>query len=316
VQVTAHAASCVLKGVSVPHDQTFKQLLETFFYDFLRLFLPDVALAIDPGSIEFVPPEAFTDIPAGEQRTADLAARAYTVAGEPEVILLHTEVEMRRGPEFGDRMWEYNVLFQLREKLPVLSIALQLRPGTAGVSLETYHREVLGVTYRHMQFWQVGLRDLNEEAYEQAEPPLAAALCALMRPPDAQGRAMLKFRLMQRIAGSRLDEARTFLLLNVVETYLELDEAEQAEYRARLGTEGGAEVEMLETTWAERKILEGREQGRAEGQRAILRRVALARFGVLPPVLAARIDEADQATLDVLAVRLATAATLGEAGWA
>ena len=41
----------------MPHDQLFKQLLETFFYDFLSIFVPDIAAGVDPESISFVPTE-------------------------------------------------------------------------------------------------------------------------------------------------------------------------------------------------------------------------------------------------------------------
>lgn len=297
------------------HDQLFKQLLQSFFYDFLSLFLPDLAVAVDPDSITFEPAEVFTDIPEGEQRTADLVARVRTLEGTPELILVHTEVERRRGPEFADRMWEYNVLLQLREKLPVLSVAVQLRSGTPGLSLETYRQTLFGVTYRSLEYWQVGLRDLEATAYAHAVPVLAAALSALMQ-PGSEERGMLKFTLAQRIAASGLDEARVFLLLNIVETYLDLSEAEHAAYQALLATEGGAAVEILEETWADRKMREGREQGIVqgivEGQRALLRRLVLTRFGTVPEQLEQRIAHADSAALEVLQDRVVVARDLDE----
>jgi len=332
-----------LSGAYIGHDQLFKQLLETFFFDFLHDFVPDLAEEIDPASINFVPTEAFTDIPDGELRTADLAARVHTRAGEPELILVHTEVELKRGSDFGDRMWEYNVLFQLREKLPVLSIAVQLRSGTAGLSLEVYRRALFGVTYRYLEFWQVGLRDMDAAAYAQAKSLLAAALSALMR-PGPEGRGMLKFKLAQRIAAGGLDDARAYLLLNTVETYLELDEAEEAEFRALLTTEGGATVQLQEMTWGDRKLQEGREAGLqagreaglqagreaglqagreaglqaglAEGEqrakRAMVRRAAQAHFGAVPQQLEQRIADADGATLELLLDRVVLAPNLDQ----
>jgi len=63
----------------VGHDQLFKQLLQAFFADFLRLFDPDTAAALDLDTVTFVNPETFTDIPQGERRTADLVARVRTI---------------------------------------------------------------------------------------------------------------------------------------------------------------------------------------------------------------------------------------------
>jgi hypothetical protein len=295
----------------VAYDQIFKQLFQTFFYDFLSLFVPDLAAGVDRDSIAFVPTEVFTDIPTGEQREADLAARVRTISGEPELILVHTEVEQHRGPEFGDRMWEYNVLLQLREELPVLSVAVQLRTGTPGLSLETHRRSLFGLTYRFLEYWQVGLRDLDGDAYVQAGPLLGAALSVLMR-PGPEGRAMLKFRAAQRIAAGDLDEARQYLLLNVVETYAELSMAEQAEYQAMLTEEGGAEVEMVEMTWGDRKIHEGIVEGGLRAKREIARRLIGRRFAAVPPAIEQRIAQADEATLDRLLDRVVLAHDLDE----
>jgi hypothetical protein len=44
----------------IDHDRLFKELLSTFFVDFLDLFLPQVANQIDRNSIQFLPQEVFT----------------------------------------------------------------------------------------------------------------------------------------------------------------------------------------------------------------------------------------------------------------
>jgi hypothetical protein len=37
--------------MSIDHDKNFKELISTFFLEFLELFLPAVASTIDPNSI-------------------------------------------------------------------------------------------------------------------------------------------------------------------------------------------------------------------------------------------------------------------------
>ncbi|WP_242051319.1 hypothetical protein [Nostoc spongiaeforme] len=44
------------------HDRLFKELLSTFFIEFLELFLPQLASTIDPNSIRFLPQEYFAPI--------------------------------------------------------------------------------------------------------------------------------------------------------------------------------------------------------------------------------------------------------------
>lgn len=60
----------------VDHDRLFKELLTTFFADFLRLFLPEVGDYVDFASFEFLDKEMFTDVTAGEKHEADLVVKA------------------------------------------------------------------------------------------------------------------------------------------------------------------------------------------------------------------------------------------------
>ena len=41
----------------VDHDRLFKQLLSTFFLEFLELFAPELARDIEPGAVEFLEKE-------------------------------------------------------------------------------------------------------------------------------------------------------------------------------------------------------------------------------------------------------------------
>ena len=58
------------------HDRLFKELLSTFLYEFLELFLPDLAVSVERTSIEFMDKETFTELAEGERREADLVVKA------------------------------------------------------------------------------------------------------------------------------------------------------------------------------------------------------------------------------------------------
>ena len=60
----------------INHDQLFKELLTTFFVEFLELFFPTVLEYLDTDSIQFVDKELFTDIAKGEKNILDLVALA------------------------------------------------------------------------------------------------------------------------------------------------------------------------------------------------------------------------------------------------
>ncbi len=57
------------------HDQLFKDLLSSYFIDFLELFAPEVLRYSEPSTLEFVDKEVFADLPKGQRGEADLCAR-------------------------------------------------------------------------------------------------------------------------------------------------------------------------------------------------------------------------------------------------
>jgi hypothetical protein len=127
-------------------DQQFKDLLQAFFGEFLELFYPDVAARLDLARVTFLDKETFTDVPEGSRREADLVAHVFTQSGEPELILVHVEVQTQRRLDFTYRMWEYYALLRFRHRLPVFPIVVYLAPGTGGVTEETYEEALFGRT--------------------------------------------------------------------------------------------------------------------------------------------------------------------------
>ncbi len=114
------------------HDQVFKELLGAFFREFMELFFPNIAARLDFGRVTFLDKETFTDLPHGMQREADLVAQVYTLDGQPEIILTHIEVEVRRRSAFPKRMFEYYMMLSLRHRVPAYPVVFYLAPG-AGV---------------------------------------------------------------------------------------------------------------------------------------------------------------------------------------
>lgn len=56
----------------INHDQNFKELISTFFLEFLELFFPEIASTIEPESIRFLPQEYFADLVDGDEKIIDL----------------------------------------------------------------------------------------------------------------------------------------------------------------------------------------------------------------------------------------------------
>lgn len=167
------------------HDQIFKDLLRAFFAKFLDLFFPRVAARLDLQQVAFLEKELFTDIPEGSLRETDLLAQVPRRDSEPELVLIHIEVESARRQAFRRRMFEYYALLRLRQKKRVFPVVVYLVPGAGGITVETYterffeddEQEILSFRYHC-----VGLPDLAADDYQELDNPLAPALSALMKP--------------------------------------------------------------------------------------------------------------------------------------
>jgi len=72
------------------HDRLFKELISTFFLEFIDLFFPEVRAYIEDGSLEGIDKEIFTDVTSGERHEADLVAK------------LRFHFELEQGQESAD----------------------------------------------------------------------------------------------------------------------------------------------------------------------------------------------------------------------
>jgi len=90
----------------INHDQLFKELLTTFFVEFLELFFPSVLEYLDTDSIQFVDKELFTDVLGGEKKIMDIVALAK-FQEQDYSFLIHVENQASNAPEFNRRMFRY-----------------------------------------------------------------------------------------------------------------------------------------------------------------------------------------------------------------
>jgi hypothetical protein len=211
----------------------------------------------------------------------------------------------------------------------VLTILVNLRGGSAGVQQEVVrkgarHREIS--TFRYTVF---GLAGCQAEDYLNRPEPLAWALAALMR-PGRLSRAELKIECLRRLAhaGLDLDARQVLLLVECVQTYLQLNAEEAKEYDILCSLAANQEVRAMETMWwGDRVRLESLEQGRQEGRReglteggrAAARQILLKlidqRFGRVPARVRRQVEAIDSLDrLSELAGRVYAVGALDELG--
>jgi hypothetical protein len=174
----------------------------------------------------------------------------------------------------------------------VVPILLNLKGGAPGVSRPLLAEGFDGPETARFRFRSFSLSGCRAEEYLERPEPLAWALAALMR-PGHWSRAEHRMACFRRIAEADLPELQRFLLVNCVETYVQLSERDAAEYERLVQRTENREVMVMEMTWADRMIHKGRLQGRAEAVESlrgdVLRQLEQ-RFGPLPERAKRRVE--------------------------
>lgn len=301
------------------HDQLFKDLLRAFFADLLVLVIPRLGTALAGSPPRFLDGEHFTDVPSGARRQVDLLAElAMPADGRP--VLVHVEIEERARRSLPRRLWRYAMQLRLRHDLPVLSVVVYRRGGPTGAAAQVVRERVGPEETGSFRYFAFGLSDASAEEHLNRSEPLAWALAALMRSPR-RSPAGRKLACLRRIAEAQVDEARRFLLVNCVETYLQLSGEEAERYARLLRRTENREVRAMELTWAEqieqrgvrKGLQEGLQAGREDGMRRLLLRLMEHRFGPLPRETRRRVEAVQSiGELERLADRVLTATSAAD----
>jgi hypothetical protein len=279
------------------HDSIFKALLRSFFADLLWLVVPDLAGHLDLRQPVFLDKEFFTV--EGRRRELDLLARVSFLGESRESLLIHVEVEARSTPDMGRRLWLYRHQIQAVHPNRILSIVLYLHRGQTGAQLAALFEETVVSVLESFRYISFGLAGCDADEYLSRPESLAWGLAALMRPVRFT-RPQLKLSCLRQIATADVDDARRILLVDCVETYLELNSDEAAEYSRLYTVQENREVRGMATTWTERFAAQreeglqaGRQAGLQEGLQAV-RKILLGlleqRFGPLSASTRERIE--------------------------
>lgn len=269
----------------INHDRLFKELLSTFFLEFLDLFLPNVTTYLEPDSLTFLNKEFFTDVTAGERYEADLVAKVR-FRGQESFFLIHVEQQAQARSNFSQRMFRYFACLYEKFALPVYPVALfsydtPQRPEPNCHQVNFPDLEVLKFNYRVIQ-----LNRLNWRDFVRQPNPVASALMAKMNIAPEE-RPRVKSECLRLLATLRLDPARMQLISGFIDTYLRLTAEEERQFLLEIGriepVEQEAVMEIV-TSWMQQGIEQGRQEGRAREVALIMRQLNRRLGGVAPEV--------------------------------
>ncbi|MEK6452913.1 DUF4351 domain-containing protein [Caldifermentibacillus hisashii] len=251
------------------HDQLFKELIHTFFAEFLELFFPEVHKYIDFSAIRPLSEEVFTDLLGGESRRADIVIEA-TLKGEETILIIHVEPQSYYQANFHERMYLYFSLLYNKYRKPILPIAV----FTYDKNYNEKNEFTMSFPFFHVlnfQFLTLTLRKLRWRDFIHSNNPVAAALLCKMGFTEAE-RVEVKKEFLRMLVRMQLDPARQRLIYGFFERYLKLtDEEEKVLMQEvnKLDPELASKIMELPISYEEK----GKEIGRNEEKRKIAQKM-------------------------------------------
>ncbi|ATA59717.1 transposase [Geobacillus stearothermophilus] len=196
--------------MAVDHDRLFKELITTFFEEFILLFFPEMYEYIDFQHLSFLSEELFTDVTAGEKYRVDLLVETK-LKGEDGLIIVHIENQSYVQPSFPERMFIYFSRLFEKYRTNIVPIAVfsydAIRDEPSSFMLPLPFGNIL-----HFRFFTVALRKQNWRNYIRIDNPIAAALLSKMGYTESE-RIELKKQFLRMLVRLELDEAKQRLLM-------------------------------------------------------------------------------------------------------
>ncbi|HYU31212.1 MAG TPA: hypothetical protein VEW48_03550 [Thermoanaerobaculia bacterium] len=197
-----------------------RDLIRSFFPDYLRLVEPDSAAQMWLERIAFPAPKEPPEPDGDDLGDLGVVAEVTSRRGETVTVVARIEPEALAPPEIAKRLGRHLMELEVCYGQPVLTSVLYLNGGRSGIHLESgVIGEACGIELVRIYYTIFSLAETRAEPFLDRPEPLAWAFAALMRPtkrtPEEHRRACL-----ERIAAAPLDEDRRLLLRQAVETFL------------------------------------------------------------------------------------------------
>jgi predicted transposase/invertase (TIGR01784 family) len=250
----------------INHDQNFKELISTFFLEFLELFVPELAALVEPDSLRFLQQEYFTDLLAGEKKIIDLLAEVK-LRGKDSTIVIHFEAQSASESDFNRRLFYYFAVLHQRQVKDIYPIVVFSFDKPFRAESDRYQVEVAGLRVLDFRFKAIQLNRMNWRDYLDQPNPVAAALMSKMK-IATEDRPRVKAECLRLMVTLKLDPAKMSLVSKFVDTYLQLDREEEKTFQAevdRMEIAQKEEIMQVTTSW-ERK---GKAEGKVEERETI-----------------------------------------------
>ncbi|WP_372632618.1 Rpn family recombination-promoting nuclease/putative transposase [Cohnella sp.] len=252
--------------MEIDHDRLFKTLLRTFFKEFIELFFPEVAEALDFEHVAFLSEEVVTDLTGGKKGRVDLLVETR-LREEEAFILVHLEPQSYREEEFAERMFIYAARLYEKHRKPIVPIAVFSHRSRA-VEPDSFRwklpfKEVLRFDYYALQLCRQDWR-----TFARSDNPVAAALLSSMGYRRKE-RKEVYMAFLRMIFQSEQNLAKLSLMTLFFETYMKSTKTEQKQVQAEFIKEYPDKEEPLMglmSSYERKGYMQGLNEGKIEGK--------------------------------------------------
>jgi predicted transposase/invertase (TIGR01784 family) len=290
-----------LTAETIDHDQNFKELISTFFLEFLDLFLPAIAQNIDPESIRFLPQEYFADLVEGDEKIIDLLVEVK-LFGQETTFLIHIEAQSYSQTIINRRMFYYLARLHQNYVKDIYPIVIFSFDKPYRAENNSFKIEFPTLKVLEFRFHAIQLNRLNWRDYINSDNPVAAALMSKMKIAK-RDRPKVKAECLRLLVTLKLDPAKTRLISKFIDTYLRLSIQEEQTFQAELDKIGVAQKEAImqvTTSWEEKGIETGIERER----RSLVTLLLEQKIGQVPDPTSDRLSALPLDRLSALAIAL------------
>lgn len=258
-------------------DELWKGILADVFDDFLRFFFPQADdlfdfkkkfVFLDKEFNRLFPPEAN----AAGVRFVDKLAKVYLKNGETKFILIHVEIQGRKGhEELSSRMFRYFYRAKDRHNVSITAFAVLIH------ELKTYHpkvykEEYLGTRLSY-EFNTYKLLNQDEEKLRADPNPFAVVVLTVLmalknKKINDEGLKQIKIDLTRELIKRKLDKVKHEKIMAFLAYYVNFENKEmmikfEEEVRKLTGTTRPMGVKEI---LLDRRKREGIEEGIEKGE--------------------------------------------------
>lgn len=244
-------------------DRLFKELLKTFFLEFVDLFYPKVAIAIDPKSIRFLAEE----IPEDKQPLDQIDPESPRITAPDDPLLSPSDVLVQvkmRGQDvcvwvhlvncaedhipsnirLDRRVFHIFAHLDAKYNRPIYPIVLLGAESTQPIETNSYRVDFIDRRVLDFNFVAIQLYRLNWRDFLQRRNPVAAALMPTMKVQPVD-RPVVKAECLRLLTNLRLESQHVQVITPFIDSYLSLSPAEDQVLQTELERMGLLEREQI-----------------------------------------------------------------------